>query len=107
MRVEWAKAQARLERWVEERDLLLEEMARTPLYLEWKAGWWEEHSHLRCNSDERLQEGCAAYAAKQADLCRTFARNFTSMWQPLLKKHSLQLPRPWPDTCVPLVPVSL
>ena len=39
-RVQWAKCQARAERYKEEVELTVEEMGRTLRYFEWKRDWW-------------------------------------------------------------------
>ncbi|KAJ6459377.1 hypothetical protein C8R47DRAFT_1081340 [Mycena vitilis] len=41
IRVEWAKARARADRWQEELILLEEEMRRVLEFCSWKARWWE------------------------------------------------------------------
>jgi hypothetical protein len=108
MRVEWAKADARVSRWVEEKSLVMEEMRRTPLYLDWKARWWEELSHpwtkdmfdvSRPNSrvDFNLfHAGLTAYAEKQADVQRALASKFTTKWIVVLGRHELTLAAEWP-----------
>lgn len=40
LQVEWAKAQARKQRWEEEVLLIHEEMRRVVMFYEWKAHWW-------------------------------------------------------------------
>ena len=40
MRVEWAKAKARMMRWKEELMLIQEEMRRVIVYHKWRADWW-------------------------------------------------------------------
>lgn len=42
VKVEWARSQARAERWREEVMLLQEEMRRVIAYFRWKARWWCE-----------------------------------------------------------------
>lgn len=42
MRIEWSKSRARLQRWEEEVDLVVEEMRRVLVLLDWKKGWWYE-----------------------------------------------------------------
>lgn len=38
--VEWAKSHTRAQWWAEELLLLVEEMRRVIVFLEWKANWW-------------------------------------------------------------------
>ncbi|KAG1855621.1 hypothetical protein F4604DRAFT_1932269 [Suillus subluteus] len=44
LRVEWCKARARRDRWVEEMQLLLQEMQWILLFLNWQAHQWDEHT---------------------------------------------------------------
>jgi hypothetical protein len=46
MRVEWAKARARVMRWKEELLLVQEEMRRVLEYHKWKAAWWRTQGPL-------------------------------------------------------------
>ncbi|KAG1719290.1 hypothetical protein EDB19DRAFT_1898779 [Suillus lakei] len=41
LRIEWCKSRARAKRWVEEVQLLREEMRRVAAYLSWHAAWWD------------------------------------------------------------------
>lgn len=109
MRVEWAKADARVTRWIEEKTLLMEEMRRTPWYLAWKARQWESLSSPW--SEETFQEtrptsgadfflfrdGLTAYAQRQADVQRALARKFTGLWKDTLDHHELALTGEWPE----------
>lgn len=109
MRVEWAKADARVSRWVEEKSLVMEEMRRTLCYLDWKARWWEELSppwmkdlfdvsRPKSGADFNLfQEGLKAYAEKQADIQRALANKFTTKWNLVLSRHELTLVAEWPN----------
>ncbi|KAJ7226772.1 hypothetical protein GGX14DRAFT_627021 [Mycena pura] len=67
VRVEWSKAKARKDRWVEEVQLLREEMKRVLRFLRWRTLWWETRRGARRDSTERgIQAGLDAYAARQA-----------------------------------------
>ncbi|KAG2109753.1 hypothetical protein DEU56DRAFT_920292 [Suillus clintonianus] len=44
LRIEWCKARAHRDRWVEEMQLLLEEMQRILLFLDWQARQWDERA---------------------------------------------------------------
>lgn len=61
-------------RWEEEVQLLLEEMRRVNVYLNWEAGWWEERAERRSSQaggvqvKPCLEEGLRAYARRQACL---------------------------------------
>ncbi|KAJ7717168.1 hypothetical protein DFH07DRAFT_973682 [Mycena maculata] len=81
VRVEWARAKARKNRWEEEVLLLQEEMRRTLRYLEWQAGWWEEHMDTKLDSTPEVRAGARAYALKQAWMHRRLAAHFKSKWE--------------------------
>jgi hypothetical protein len=99
MQVEWAKAKARADRWHEEVLLVTEEMRRVICFMEWKATWWLELSVSRPDAPLYVQRGIAAYAAKQAAVCRSIAGSFANRWYPLLKKQ--QIPIEWPLQYIP------
>ncbi|KAH8105654.1 hypothetical protein DFH11DRAFT_1464741, partial [Phellopilus nigrolimitatus] len=81
IRVEWAKAQARAERWQEEITLVVEEMRRTLVYCDWKAGWWREQATLRrVSEDPALAAGLQACAEKQAVIWEGLAMSFAARW---------------------------
>jgi hypothetical protein len=81
-RVEYAKTHARASRYVEEEELVLEEMRRTLRYLEWKASWWR--AKVPCHDKRRIREGQAAYAAKQAAFLDELRLKFERLWRSLL-----------------------
>ncbi len=85
MRVEWAKSKARAERWMEEEELLLEEMRRVIAWFQWRAGWWREQGCRRSQVDAALQRGLAAYAEKQAAVFEGLAQVCASYWVPYLR----------------------
>jgi hypothetical protein len=119
MRVEWAKCDARVTRWVEEKQLLMEEMRRTPWYLDWKARWWEERSLpwsqdlVRASRPKfegdfvAFRDGLTAYAKRQAEVHRALARKFTKLWKVVLDQHGLTLSGEWPAFCMHNNPTSL
>lgn len=81
VRVEWLKARARSLRWHEELVLLPEEVRRTIRSHLFKAQWWEDRVATRADIDPALQEGLAAYAARQAGIRWGLARQVNSEWQ--------------------------
>ena len=95
MRAEWAKTKARADRWSEEVLLVTEEMRRTICFLEWKANWWLKLTYSRPDTPLRVQHGVAAYAAKQAAVCRSMATSFAKCWYPVLAKQQIQVE--WPS----------
>ncbi|KAG2738126.1 hypothetical protein P692DRAFT_20637822, partial [Suillus brevipes Sb2] len=80
LRVEWCKARARARRWEEEVELLREEMRRIIAFLDWHAGWWDMQGPRRAFNSLQAREGALAYAQRQANLRRTMAVHFKSVW---------------------------
>ncbi|CAK5277177.1 unnamed protein product [Mycena citricolor] len=66
IRVEWARARARRDRWSEEVLMLKEEMRRVCAYLQWQAEWWLKRQAMREDWDQYVEAGARAYALKQA-----------------------------------------
>ncbi|KII88031.1 hypothetical protein PLICRDRAFT_112159, partial [Plicaturopsis crispa FD-325 SS-3] len=80
LRVEWAKAKARAERWHEEVVLLDEEMRRVLVYGRWKAEWWESRAARREDASPELAEGLRSYCAENAWKERRLASIFEGKW---------------------------
>ncbi|KAJ7450436.1 hypothetical protein FB451DRAFT_1566624 [Mycena latifolia] len=80
IRVEWARAHARKERWTEEVMLLREEMRRVLRYLTWQSGWWRERAALRTELSAELAAGVRAYALKQAAWHQRLGGFFRTKW---------------------------
>lgn len=90
-RHEWMTCRARADRWVEEEELLREEMRRVLVYLEWKSRSWSGRVGVRagsCSSD--IQHGLDAYARKQANVYHELAVLFAGQWVPYLKACGLE-----------------
>jgi hypothetical protein len=87
IRVEWAKARARAQRWREEVILLNEEMCRVLAFGEWKAKWWREQASRRNSVPEELAEGLQAYAAEHAECEETLAKRWTAQWAPVRESN--------------------
>lgn len=85
MRVEWAKARARMYRWQEELLIVQEEMRRVIAYHMWKAAWWQERASLRSYGDLTILSGLSGYAHKQAAICSRMAEQCALHWLPRLK----------------------
>ncbi|KAJ7093629.1 hypothetical protein C8R43DRAFT_908083 [Mycena crocata] len=67
VRVEWCKARARRDRWVEEVKMLREEMKRVLRILRTKQVLWRGRAVARGQEvDAQLTAGCRAYALRQA-----------------------------------------
>ncbi|RDX40145.1 hypothetical protein OH76DRAFT_1423890 [Lentinus brumalis] len=86
MRVEWMRFRARVERWGEEEQLLVEEMRRVLEYFEHKARWWREQSGRRADVPVKLERALAVYAEKQALVFDGLRTHCASLWVPYLKQ---------------------
>ena len=89
-RHEWMTCRARADRWMEEEELLQEEMRRVVIYLEWKSRWWSDKVGIRagsCSLD--IQHGVDAYARKQANVYHEVAVSFAGQWLPYLNAYDL------------------
>jgi len=89
MRVEWAKARARMMRWNEEYQIIQEEMQRVLAYMEWKASWWEQQATLRKDASLEILHGVVAYAYKQAYIAHQMAARCAAAWLPKCVKLGL------------------
>lgn len=84
--IQWAKTRALGLRNTEEVDLLEEEMRRTPVFLRWRAGWWDskkmrtEGNRPDLELDAAQREGHDAYATRQAQILRRIASRFEQQW---------------------------
>ncbi|TDL13861.1 hypothetical protein BD410DRAFT_734767, partial [Rickenella mellea] len=81
LRVEWAKASARVERWSEEVSLLKEEMRRVLQFLEWRARWWDVRREFMREMSEDFAAGARAYAHEQAKILLDMRTSWITMWQ--------------------------
>ncbi|KAJ6460704.1 hypothetical protein C8R47DRAFT_1226206 [Mycena vitilis] len=80
VRVEWSKAKARRDRWVEEVRLLREEMKRVLRMLRTIQGEWRARVDARADIDAELRAGLAAYAWRQVSIHRRIAEAFHTGW---------------------------
>lgn len=86
--------QARVERFREERILVIEEMRRILVYCDWKANWWRVQSSRRGDATPEVAAGLRAYAEKQAVLWESLATSFASMWYTILVRNGHEVD--WP-----------
>ncbi|KAJ7793029.1 hypothetical protein B0H14DRAFT_3498562 [Mycena olivaceomarginata] len=88
LRIEWAKIRAKAMRYVEEIDLLEEEMRRVLQFLQWWADWWTSLVGLRAGKQEKLalREGHAAYARKQAGYMQDLRDCFEHQWRDVARE---------------------
>ena len=89
MRVEWAKARARMMRWKEELMLIQEEMRHVIVYHKWRADWWRQRASRQNNEDQAVLSGISGYAHKQADICVCMAEQCAQHWLPHLKAKGI------------------
>jgi len=81
LQVEWAKTFARVNRFKEEKELVLEEMRRVRRYFTWKSNWWRERRFLGTdNVSLSIKSGREAYAMKQANIIDDLESKFTKQW---------------------------
>ena len=89
--VQWAKCQARAERYEEEVELTVEEMGRTLRYFEWKRDWWlsfvSAGSYASFPVD--IQAGLCAYAHRQSSVYNDLVDSFVNHWRKYLLANSL------------------
>ena len=90
IRHEWMTCRARTDRWMEEEELLQEEMHRVIVYLEWRAHTWSEKVGVRAGScTPNIQHSVDAYARKQASIHHEIAMSFARQWLPYLNACGL------------------
>ena len=70
-RVNWLRAKARVDRWIEEETLVKHEMKWTTLWFKNQADLWRERSK---RGDVDLPPGHKSYATKQLKLWNAFHR---------------------------------
>jgi hypothetical protein len=91
LRVEYAKSKARVERWSEEVDLLVEEMRRTLVYLEYKSEWWKKQQPLT-TLDLEIRLGSLAYCFRQSHQLNLLSDHFHGQWSKLLACNHIVIP---------------
>jgi hypothetical protein len=84
LQIEWAKARTKAMRYVEETDLLEEEMRRVLQFFQWRGDWWRARVGLwAARQDKVLQEGHGSYALKQAAYQDGMHAGFERQWSGL------------------------
>ena len=89
LQVEWSKAHARAQRYIEEVDIVLEEMRRVLQYFRWKANWWRNNSGV-LHAESSVHLGCQAYATKQAFQLDSLHSKFLKIWEQTIGELSLE-----------------
>ena len=90
MRIEWAKARARMMRWKEELLIVQEEMWRVIAYHGWKAAWWRDRGVSRSEGDATVLSGLSGYANKQESICNRMAERCAIYWLPHLTEEGIR-----------------
>ncbi|KAG6825043.1 hypothetical protein H0H92_005019, partial [Tricholoma furcatifolium] len=91
MRIDWAKGMARLSRWEEEVDLVLEEMRRVIVYFGWQAAWWRAKGEsVNKTMDPSLRSGLLGYAERQANMFDQLGTSCAICWLPVLQKAGVE-----------------
>lgn len=81
---------ARVDRFAEEHELVIEEMKRVRRWFAWRTTWWRDRIHSGRQSVSRLiAEGRTAYAFKQSHLLSVLAEKFVSLWKVILRDLKL------------------
>ncbi|KAG1747183.1 uncharacterized protein EDB91DRAFT_1235939 [Suillus paluster] len=89
LRVEWCKARAHRNRWLEEVQLLLEEMRRILAFLTWQGDYWESCATLPTVEQPKEKEGVIVYARRQAHIRRALLAAFAEHWKRVPQLGSL------------------
>jgi len=84
VRVDWAKAQERANRFEEEITLSIGDMRRTIAFFTWKVLEWERLAELRANSPNKpadeVMQGVRAYAYRTSNMYRDLIKAFVNDW---------------------------
>ncbi|KAJ7059318.1 hypothetical protein C8F01DRAFT_1301916 [Mycena amicta] len=80
VRVQWTKAQARRDRWVEEVEIIREEMRRILRSLETVQREWNARAEGQAGADAELAAGARAYAKRQQAIYQRIALSFRAQW---------------------------
>jgi hypothetical protein len=78
---DYLKARARKNCWMEEVELLKEEMKRVLQFLEWRSSWWKSRRTEWDGLDNEVVNGLKAYALRQAALHESLASAFQDKWE--------------------------
>ncbi|KAI0039152.1 hypothetical protein FA95DRAFT_1504561, partial [Auriscalpium vulgare] len=90
----WVRARARVRRWDEEVQHLLQEMPRSVRFLLWKSDWWAQRVSMRTEVPEDIRDGLVAYASRHCAVYEGLATSFQGVWTKVLSAHDLSVD--WP-----------
>ncbi|KAI0059397.1 hypothetical protein BV25DRAFT_1809294 [Artomyces pyxidatus] len=104
MRMEWVQCRAKVRRWREERDTVLEEMRRTVTTLMGRSVKWAARVDTRPSVPLDIARGLNAYARRQAAMYSGMAKAFYALWAPNVEKFGLSVA--WPTSVMSLSPTA-
>lgn len=79
-----------MNRFAEEKELVLEEMRRVRRYLVWKSQWWLSRARSGCTGiPDAVLSGRESYARKQAHLIEQLSLKFEHKWCSVLPTLNL------------------
>jgi hypothetical protein len=84
LRLHWCKTSANAERWVEELELVQEEMRRVLAYFVWRAQWWNSQVGRRPDEAQDLQDALDSHTRRQFAIYHDRVVVFASTWIPEL-----------------------
>lgn len=86
LRIEWARCKARALRWLEELELVSEEMRRAIEFCDYEESWWAGRIGLRTDVDAELGEGLKSYAHERVLAEREFKAKWEGQWSVVLSR---------------------
>ncbi|KAI4517218.1 hypothetical protein K525DRAFT_211399 [Schizophyllum commune Loenen D] len=93
----WAKAMARKDRWVEEAELLREDMRRCLRSLEYEAEVWRVRAEVDLGRGPGYSSGARAYALKHHTLWLRLRDHFRSVWNLPMGKTKRRIFERWQE----------
>ncbi|KAL1684752.1 hypothetical protein GGG16DRAFT_67709, partial [Schizophyllum commune] len=93
----WAKAMARKDRWVEEAELLREDMRRCLRSLEYEAEQWRVRANVDLGRGPAYCSGTRAYALKHEALWLKLRDHFRSVWNLPMGKTKRRIFERWQE----------
>lgn len=101
LRIEWAKARARRDRWIEDVTRVRHQMDHSVRYCRWKALWWRTQVARRPDLTPALAEGLKAYALEHAAHEDDLAARWLTAWEPIMNAADQLLAEPLDTTPQP------
>lgn len=82
---------AHLIHWLEEKNLVVEEMHRVIEYFHWKVEWWQDTKTQKHFESPIVTCGAAAYTSKQAAIYAELVKHFGWQWYPVLMAEHIDV----------------